>query len=305
MISFVKKTILGLSKTRKKINKVLSALLGKTFLDDSDIEKLEDLLLGSDLGWELTEKIIENLKIADNKEISLLDRFSSLIHEYLQDMSVKKELNKVILLVGINGTGKTTSAAKLGGYFSEKGEKVSLVAADTYRAAAVEQIQIWAKRLDIHLVANEKSMDPASVAYDGVSSGIAKNYNRIIVDTSGRIHNSPNLMKELEKIYNVVTKLSSEVDVMMTIDANTGQNGMQQVREFSKYIPISGIILTKMDGTSRGGIALQIMKELDMHVYFIGVGEQVEDLVPFNMEDYVNALIMEEKEVLNDSESIK
>ena len=130
MISFVKKTILGLSKTRKKINKVLSALLGKTFLDDSDIEKLEDLLLGSDLGWELTENIIENLKIADNKEISLLDRFSSLIHEYLQDMSVKKELNKVILLVGINGTGKTTSAAKLGKYFSEKGEKVSLVAAD-------------------------------------------------------------------------------------------------------------------------------------------------------------------------------
>ena len=300
MISFIKKTILGLSKTRKKINKALLGLSGKTFLDEKDIEKLEDLLLGSDLGWELTENIIENLKIIEKKEISLSDRFSMLIREYLQDMTSKKELNKVILLVGINGTGKTTSAAKLGGYFSEKGEKVSLVAADTYRAAAVEQIQIWAKRLDLHLVANEKSLDPASVAYDGVSNGVLKNYDRIIVDTSGRLHNSPNLMKELEKIYKVVSKLSPEVDVMMTIDANTGQNGMQQVREFSKYIPISGIILTKMDGTSRGGIALQIMKELDIHVYFIGVGEQVEDLVPFNMEDYVNALIMEEKEVLND-----
>ena len=300
MISFVKKTISGLSKTRKKINKVLLGLAGKTVLDDTDIEKLEDLLLGSDLGWELTENIIENLKIPDKKKISLSDRFRILIREYLQDMTSKKKLNKVILLVGINGTGKTTSAAKLGGYFSEKGEKVSLVAADTYRAAAVEQIQIWAKRLDLHLVANEKSLDPASVAYDGVLNGVSKNYDRIIVDTSGRLHNSYNLMKELEKIYKVVYKLSPEVDVMMTIDANTGQNGMQQVREFSKYIPISGIILTKMDGTSRGGIALQIMKELDIHVYFIGVGEQADDLVPFNIDDYVNALIMEEKEVLND-----
>ena len=299
MISFVKRTILGLSKTRKKMNKVLLGLSGKKILDDADLEKLEDLLLGADLGWELTENIIENLKIADKKKISLSDRFRMSICEYLQDMTSKKELNKVILLVGINGTGKTTSAAKLGGYFSEKGEKVSLVAADTYRAAAVEQIQIWAKRLGVHLVANEKSMDPASVAYDGVSSGIAKDYDRIIVDTSGRLHNSPNLMKELEKIYKVVTKLSSDVDVVMTIDSNTGQNGIQQVREFSKYIPISGIILTKMDGTARGGIALQIMKELDIHVYFMGMGEAVDDLVPFEKENYVNALIHENVESLN------
>jgi fused signal recognition particle receptor len=202
--------------------------------------------------------------------------------------------------VGVNGSGKTTSAAKLGGFFSKKGEKVSLVAADTYREAAVEQIQIWSKKLHLHLVSNEKSMDPASIAYDGVSSGISKKQDRIIVDTSGRVHNSPNLMKELEKIYNVVHRLSSKVDVLMTIDANTGQNAMQQVREFSKIIPISGIILTKMDGTAKGGIALQIMKELNVHVYFIGVGEQEDDLVPFDKEEYIRALISKEKEAMND-----
>ena len=300
MISFLKKTILGLTKTRSKLSSLFAKFSKKTILTDDDIEDLEEALLGADIGWELTDSIIVQLKAPDKVEITREDRFQQCIQQYLADVNETGELQRVILLVGINGTGKTTSAAKLGGYYSNSGESVSLVAADTYRAAAVEQIRIWAKRLNLHLTANDKSADPASVVYDGVSSGITKNMDRIIVDTSGRLHTSANLMKELEKIHRVVLKLTDEIDVLITIDANTGQNGLQQAREFAKYIPITGVILTKMDGTARGGIAIQIMKELNLPVYFIGVGEQVDDLVPFDRESYINGLISNEKEMVND-----
>ena len=300
MISFLKKTISGLTKTRSKLSNLFAKISGKTILTDDDIQDLEEALLGADIGWELTDSIIEQLKAPDKAEISREDRFQQCIQQYLSDVNEVGELQKVILLVGINGTGKTTSAAKLGGYFSSSGQSVSLVAADTYRAAAVEQIRIWAERLNLHLTANDKSADPASVAYDGVSKGVKKNFDRIIVDTSGRLHTSANLMKELEKIYRVVLKLTDAVDVLITIDANTGQNGLQQAQEFAKYIPLSGVILTKMDGTARGGIAIQIMKELNLPVYFLGVGEQVDDLVPFDRESYIKGLISSKKEMVNE-----
>jgi len=300
MISFLKKTISGLTKTRNKLSHLFVRFSGKTILTEDDIEDLEEALLGADIGWELTDSIIEQLKAPDKAEITREDRFQQCIQQYLSDVNEVGELQKVILLVGINGTGKTTSAAKLGGYFSSSGQSVSLVAADTYRAAAVEQIRIWAERLNLHLTANDKSADPASVAYDGVSSGITKNLDRIIVDTSGRLHTSANLMKELEKIYRVVLKLTDAVDVLITIDANTGQNGLQQAQEFAKYIPLTGVILTKMDGTARGGIAIQIMKELNLPVYFLGVGEQVDDLVPFDRESYIKGLISSKKEMVNE-----
>jgi fused signal recognition particle receptor len=300
MISFLKKTISGLTKTRSKLSNIFAKISGKTILTDDDIQDLEEALLGADIGWELTDSIIEQLKAPDKAEITREDRFQQCIQQYLSDVNEVGELQKVILLVGINGTGKTTSAAKLGGYFSSSGQSVSLVAADTYRAAAVEQIRIWAERLNLHLTANDKSADPASVAYDGVSSGITKNLDRIIVDTSGRLHTSANLMKELEKIYRVVLKLTDAVDVLITIDANTGQNGLQQAQEFAKYIPLTGVILTKMDGTARGGIAIQIMKELNLPVYFLGVGEQVDDLVPFDRESYIKGLISSKKEMVNE-----
>ena len=300
MISFLKKTISGLTKTRTKLSYLLARFSGKTILTEDDIEDLEEALLGADIGWELTDSIIEQLKAPDKAEITRKDRFQQCIQQYLADVNEVGELQKIILMVGINGTGKTTSAAKLGGYFSNSGQSVSLVAADTYRAAAVEQIRIWAERLNLHLTANDKSADPASVAYDGVSSGITKNLDRIIVDTSGRLHTSANLMKELEKIYRVVLKLTDAVDVLITIDANTGQNGLQQAQEFAKYIPLTGVILTKMDGTARGGIAIQIMKELNLPVYFLGVGEQVDDLVPFDRESYIKGLISSKKEMVNE-----
>ena len=300
MTSLFKKTILGLSKTRIKLSNLFVGFVGKSILNESELEQLEEALLTADIGWELTETILEKLKESDMKEVSRQERFQKCIEEYLKDMEKPRDLKKIILLAGINGTGKTTSAAKLGGYYASSGESVSMVAADTYRAAAVEQIRIWTERLNIHLTANEKSADPASVAYDGVASGISRKLDRIIVDTSGRVHNSPNLMKELEKIYRVVLKLTDEVDVLMTIDANTGQNALQQAREFSNYIPLTGVILTKMDGTARGGIAIQIMKELNLPVYFMGVGEQVEDLIPFDLESYIKGLIITEKESIHE-----
>jgi fused signal recognition particle receptor len=170
------------------------------------------------------------------------------------------------------------------------------VAADTYRAAAVEQIREWSNRLNLNLVANEGTTDPAAVAYDGVNSGLAKNMDRIIVDTAGRLHTSPNLMQELEKINRVVKKITDDISVLITIDANTGQNGITQVKEFGKYIPIDGVILTKMDGTARGGIAVPIMTELNLPIYFMGVGEQVDDLIPFDRQSYLKGLIGIEEE---------
>jgi len=299
VIAFIKKTLSELSKTHTKLSNLFAQFSGKSILDDSDIEALEETLLGADIGWELTESILEKMREPDVNEVSREERFQQCIQQYLTDVDQPRDLQKVILIVGINGTGKTTSAAKLGGYFSNFGESVSLVAADTYRAAAVKQIRIWAERLNLHLTANDKSADPASVAFDGVSSGITKNLDRIIVDTSGRVHTSTNLMKELEKIYSVITKLTDEVDVLITIDANTGQNALQQARKFSQYIPLSGVILTKMDGTARGGIAIQIMKELNLLVYFLGIGEQVEDLVPFSIDSYIKGIILTETEADN------
>ena len=296
---FLNKTISGLFKTRHKISNLFSSFSGKSILDESDLEQLEEELLNADIGWELTETILKVLKEPYQKENSREERFEECISEYLQDIDMPRKLKKVILLVGINGTGKTTSAAKMGAYFSESGERVSMVAADTYRAGAIEQIRIWAERLNIELIANKKAVDPASVAYDGVCSGLAKGLDKIIVDTSGRIHNAANLMKELEKIYRVVFNLTEDTDVLMVIDANTGQNALQQAREFSNYIPLTGIILTKMDGTARGGIAIKIMKELNLPVYFMGIGEQVEDLIPFDRESYIKGLVITEKENIN------
>jgi fused signal recognition particle receptor len=291
MFLFFKKTFNGLSKTRKKLANAISGLTGKSYLDADDIELLEESLLEADLGWQVVESVIEELQDSGNKDMSWDERFMQTMSSQLKDKAQKYPLKKVIVLIGINGTGKTTSSAKLASYFSNDNEKVILVAADTYRAAAVEQIREWATRLKINLVANEATTDPAAVAYDGVNSGLAKNMDRIIVDTAGRLHTSPNLMQELEKINRVIKKITDDISVLITIDANTGQNGITQVKEFEKYIPIDGVILTKMDGTARGGIAVSIMTELNLPIYFMGVGEQVDDLIPFDRNSYLKGLI--------------
>ena len=269
----------------------ISGLTGKSYLDSDDLDLLEESLLQADLGWQMVESIIEDLQNSGKKGLSWDQRFMQTMTSQLEGKAEEHPLKKVIVLIGINGTGKTTSSAKLAGHFSSDNEKVTLVAADTYRAAAVEQIREWANRLNVNLVANEGTADPAAVAYDGVHSGLAKNMDRIIVDTAGRLHTSPNLMQELEKINRVIKKITDDISVLITIDANTGQNGITQVREFGKYIPIDGVILTKMDGTARGGIAVPIMTELNLPIYFMGVGEQVDDLIPFDRDSYLKGLI--------------
>lgn len=297
MFSFFKKTFGGLTKTRKKLANAISGLTGKSFLSEDDIELLEESLLQADLGWQVVDSIIKDLQASGKKDMAWDMRFMETMSFQLKGKAEKHPLKKVIILIGINGTGKTTSSAKLGGYFSDKNEKVTLVAADTYRAAAVEQIREWSNRLNLNLVANEGTADPAAVSYDGVNSGFSKNMDRIIVDTAGRLHTSLNLMKELEKINRVVKKITDDVSVLITIDANTGQNAITQVKEFRKYIPIDGVILTKMDGTARGGIAVPLMAELNLPIYFMGVGEHVDDLIPFNRQSYLRGLIGIKEEV--------
>jgi len=291
MKSIIDKTIQSLSKTKLKINNILMGLSGKINLDKKELDELEEVLLGADLGWELTDSIIDSLGIPCNRNLTLPEKLVEIIDSYLNCSTSSKKLKKIIIVVGVNGTGKTTTAAKLSNHYYSKGEKVSLVAADTFRAAGIDQLEYWAKKMNIDMIKTNISRDPASVAYDGVTKSLNNNYDRIIIDTSGRLHSSVNLMKELEKIYRVISKISEDIDVLMTIDANTGQNGLQQAREFNKFIPISGIILTKMDGTAKGGIALQILKELHLAINFMGVGEKASDLIPFDKKLFIDSLI--------------
>ncbi len=296
MFRFLNKTISGLAKTRQKLAEVFAALSGKKILSPHDLDRLEEALLQADLGWEVVDAVMETLRKPDDKNKSWEDRFMDTVRSMLPEDELTSPDKRVILLVGINGTGKTTSAAKLAGYFARQKENVTLVAADTYRAAAVEQIRQWSKRLGVHLVANEGTADPAAVTYDGINSGFSRSMDRIIVDTAGRLHTSANLMKELQKIHRVAQKITDDISVYITIDANTGQNGLTQAREFNKYLPIDAIILTKMDGTARGGIAVPIMLELKLPVKYLGVGEKVDDLIPFDMKSYLSGLTGSEGE---------
>ncbi len=297
MFSLFKKTIQGLTKTRNKIKYAFGSLIGKKYLSDDDLEMLEDCLIQADLGWETTDVIIDELKKPSSNSKNWEEQFNSILKNLLENSPKQKPFAQVLMIVGINGTGKTTTSAKMSAWFKEKGENTLLVAADTYRAAAVEQLRQWSNKLGFQLVANEKSADPASIAFDGVTSGITKNIDRIIIDTAGRLHNSENLMQELVKIKKVVNRITKDIQIFLTIDANTGQNAMTQAKEFSKYIPIDGIILTKMDGTAKGGIAIPIMLELGLPVYFIGVGEQANDLILFDQESYLNGLISEKESI--------
>ena len=292
MLSIFKKTIAGLKKTRNKINNTFASISGKTFLDEEDICALEEILLQADLGWEMTDRIIEDLKQKDDRNLNVNQRVVEIIKKSIDLDIFNCELKKIILIVGINGTGKTTSAAKIAGYYSsQKSEKIMLVAADTYRAAAIDQIRIWAERLNVKLLANESSSDPASVAYDGVNSAFSNNYDRVIIDTAGRMNTSVNLMSELKKIYKVVSKQTNEISVLMTLDANTGQNAISQISDFNKSIPIDGVVLTKMDGTTKGGVAVPVLSDLKIPIFYMGVGEQLDDLVPFDVNYYLEGLV--------------
>ena len=295
MLKIFKKTFKGLEKTRKKVSNVFSKISKKTYLDDDDIELLEDCLLQADISYGIIQDVLDAVRNKDSSESTWRDRALRVLLSKIQIKQNPNDINKVIILVGINGSGKTTSAAKLAKLYSSNNEKVCLVAGDTYRAAALEQIEIWSKRLDVRLVHNPGTTDPASIAFDGVESGI-KRGERVIIDTAGRLHTSANLMNELKKIHRVVSKITDNITTLMVIDGNIGKNSLLQLEHFNKYLKINGIIITKLDGTAKGGIALTAISDYKVPVYFIGVGEGSDDLIPFAPEDYLNSILGTEDE---------
>jgi len=295
VLKIFKKTFKGLEKTRKKVSNVFSKISKKTYLDDDDIELLEDCLLQADISYGIIQDVLDAVRNKDSSESTWRDRALRVLLSKIQINQNPNDINKVIILVGINGSGKTTSAAKLAKLYSSNNEKVCLVAGDTYRAAALEQIEIWSKRLDVRLVQNPGTTDPASIAFDGVESGI-KRGERVIIDTAGRLHTSENLMNELKKIHRVVSKITDNITTLMVIDGNIGKNSLLQLEHFNKYLKINGIIITKLDGTAKGGIALTAISDYKVPVYFIGVGEGSDDLIPFAPEDYLNSILGTEDE---------
>ena len=289
-----KKTLSSLFKSKNKIRETFSKILSFSKLSTEDHEKIEHCLLSADVGWKLTETIIENLKNNTKKFNSWEELLIDTMKTSIKNVNlIANEFKEIIIIIGVNGSGKTTTAAKLGQYFKSKNKTVTLVAADTYRAAAVEQLKIWAERMNINFISNPHTTDPASIAFDGTNSGLNKNHDHIIIDTAGRLHTSKNLMLELEKIYRVISKLSNKITVCIALDGNIGQNGINQVKEFNQYLSIDNIILNKMDGTAKGGIVLSILDKLSIPISFLGVGESFDDLSLFDLDNYLELLVKE------------
>ena len=290
-----------LFKSKKKLGDGLSSLvIGKKKIDEDLLEELEMLLIGSDIGIQTTDKVIEVVrKKASRKELKDEDSLYQLIKEELESLLIKENLLKpssnnpfVILVVGINGAGKTTTIGKLAKLFQGEGKSVMLAAGDTFRAAAVEQLQVWGERNDIPVIAQKTGDDAASVVYDAYQSAIAKDIDILIADTAGRLHTQDNLMQELEKIKRVLKKYNEDAphETLLVIDGGSGQNAIQQANEFHKSINLTGLAITKLDGTAKGGVLFSISDSLQLPIRYIGVGEAIEDLKPFNAKDFVNAL---------------
>ena len=290
-----------LFKSKKKLGDGLSSLvIGKKKIDEDLLEELEVLLISSDVGIQTTDKVIESVrKKASRKELKDEDSLYQLIKLELESLLVtdsnlepSTEIPFVILVVGINGAGKTTTIGKLAKLFQGEGKSVMLAAGDTFRAAAVDQLQVWGERNDITVIAQKTGADAASVVYDAYQSAIAKKTDILIADTAGRLHTQDNLMQELEKIKRVLKKHNENAphETLLVIDGGSGQNAVQQANEFHKSINLSGLAITKLDGTAKGGVLFSISDALKLPIRFIGVGEAIEDLKPFNSKDFVDAL---------------
>ena len=300
-ISFWQRLIKGLTKTRDNFIKSMDYIFnGFTNIDDDFYEELEEVLIMGDIGVRTTDKIIEDLRDAVKKEHikepSQCKDF--LIKEIKEQMALGEtafEFEKkksVVLVIGVNGVGKTTTIGKLAGKLKANGKKVMVAGADTFRAAASDQLKEWAERAKVDFVGGPEGSDPASVVYDAVHAAKARNIDVLLVDTAGRLHNKKNLMNELSKINNTISKEFPEAyrETLIVLDGTTGQNALVQAKEFSDVTDISGIVLTKLDGTAKGGIAIAIQSELKLPVKYIGVGETIDDLEKFNAEEFVDAL---------------
>ena len=288
----------GLTKTRDSLMGRVDTLVKETRKIDEDFyEELEDILLMSDCGMKATTAIMDELRrrVSENK-VKDADTAKQMLKDIMiEQMDIPRPPLRwpmVMLVVGVNGAGKTTTIGKLALRFQNIGRRIILCAADTFRAAAADQLTVWAERARVPIVKHAEGADPAAVVYDGIQSAKAQGADLLIVDTAGRLHNKKNLMAELNKMRRVIDREFPEADVrcMLVLDATTGQNGLAQARAFKEVCEIGGIILTKLDGTAKGGIALAIRQELEVPVWYIGVGEGIDDLQPFNAKDFVEAL---------------
>jgi fused signal recognition particle receptor len=288
----------GLTKTRDSLMGRVDTLVKETRKIDEDFyEELEDILLMSDCGMKATTAMMDELRrrVNENK-VKDADTAKQMLKDIMiEQMDIPRPPLRwpmVMLVVGVNGAGKTTTIGKLALRFQNIGRRIILCAADTFRAAAADQLTVWAERARVPIVKHAEGADPAAVVYDGIQSAKAQGADLLIVDTAGRLHNKKNLMDELNKMRRVIDREFPEADVrcMLVLDATTGQNGLAQARAFKEVCEIGGIILTKLDGTAKGGIALAIRQELEVPVWYIGVGEGIDDLQPFNAKDFVEAL---------------
>jgi len=290
----------GLSRTRKSTFGRISQLLGVAEIDEETWDDLEAMFIQSDMGIETTEEVIDSLKKrVESEGLVTADQLRDTMQDELRarlDVPPEIEFDEtpsVILVVGVNGSGKTTNMAKLGQRYQIDGQRVIFGAADTFRAAAIEQLQIWGERLDIPVIAGQQDGDPGAVAYDTVQAGVARNVDIIMIDTAGRLHTRFNLMEELKKVFRVTGKAlpGAPHAVWLVMDANTGQNALHQAKAFKEAVQVTGVILAKLDTSARGGMVFAIQKELGLPILYAGLGEAADDLEPFNPDAFIEGIL--------------
>ena len=299
MASWFEKIKSGLKKSSDKMTSGISDIFTKRKIDSDTLDELEELLLTSDIGYEATSEIIKNFaskkmnKDADETEIkqALAQEIENILKPCNQELVLASNKPCVILMVGVNGAGKTTTIGKLA--HKLKGKKISLIAGDTFRAAAVEQLKVWGERNNVRVYSGESGCDSAGLCYDGLSEAIKQNDDVVFIDTAGRLQNKTNLTEELKKIIRVIKKIIPEAPhhTLLCIDATTGQNALDQVKIFKEIASVNGLVVNKLDGTAKGGILVAIAKESPLDIYFVGVGEQIEDLLPFDAKDFAKSLL--------------
>lgn len=294
----------GMTKTRSGFFGRIQQMLGNTDIDEDTWDELEAMLIQADMGFETTETVIEYLKEeVEEKGLTKTNQLEKLLKNSLQalldrpprPLDITGRDLSIILVVGVNGSGKTTTIGKLANRLNRAGRNVMLAAGDTFRAAAIEQLQKWGERAGVPVVSNQQGSDPASVVYEAIEQAQAQDIDVLIIDTAGRLHNNYNLMKELSKIQNVIQKLVPDAphEILIVLDGTTGQNALRQGIKFAEAVDITGLIITKLDGTSKGGMLFSVYNELDVPIQFIGLGEGMNDLVYFDPENFVNSLFEE------------
>lgn len=300
-MSFFEKLKNGLKKTRESITQRIDQLLvsmGK--IDEELFEELEEILITSDVGVETTLRIIEDLKqrvkaekVTDPKQVKnlLKDEITEILSS--GDTGLKLDTKpSVIVMVGVNGVGKTTSIGKICNMLKNQGKKILVAAGDTFRAAAIDQLEIWAKRAGVDIVKHTEGSDPSAVVYDAIQAAKAREFDVVVCDTAGRLHTKKNLMEELKKIFRIINRElpGADIETLLVLDATTGQNAVSQAKTFAEVTGVTGLVLTKLDGTAKGGIIVSIKSELDIPVKFVGVGEKIDDLQPFDAKSFAEAL---------------